>query len=223
MKAEKEFNVIIHSCYFGRVSTNMRSQDLSLENSKDQIIEFILSHKNEVFDPKEDLYEERVSGVPLVKGTKKDKGFDELMRACGIEITDNNNELSFKIVAKSKYQKIYCKSTSRIGRMPTNKKMSLLKILKLNGVEVYFYNIRRSTFEMDDDIELLMFSYVDNNFSKNMSFNSRNNRVFKAKTRQVMMNKPKYGFDIIKEGTRRKYIINEEEYKVLHSIQTILS
>lgn len=216
----------IRSCFLGRVSTTMESQDSSLVNQKEQIVELILSNKDEQFNPEVDCFEDRVTGTKLKKNNSNEQGFDKLMELLNLEIVHTNNqdytEIKIKYDKKRepKYNKIYCKSTSRISRAGTSGQ-TLLEILKENDIEVYFYDLRRSTFELSE-LELTMFSYMDNNYSRTMSYNTRNNKIIKTKNRELMLHGVRFGYDLVKENGHRYFRINAYEKEIFDLIVELL-
>lgn len=219
-------NKKIRACYLGRVSTTYESQESSLVNQKDIICEFIQAQKDEEFNPLLDCFEDTISGTKLIKNNQNDKGYDALMEYLNIEIVEVNNqdyvEVSIHLdkTKQPRYNKIYCKSTSRISRSGC-RGQSLLEILKLNGIEVYFYDLHKSTFTMSD-LELTMYSFMDNQYAKSMSYNTRNNKVIKTRNRELMLHNVRFGWDLIKKNTKRYYVKNEEEYKILRLIIKLL-
>lgn len=221
MKNEK-----IRVAYLGRVSTKLESQKSSLVNQKDIIVDLIKNNQNELFDEENDCYEDMVSGVKLYKGNNKVKGFDELMKLLNFEIVDDNNanftELKIK-ASKTKepyYKKIYCSSTSRMTRAGAAG-TSLLLILKQLGIEVWFYNLNKGTFEISD-LELTINNYIDNAYSKNQSYNTRKNKILKTKNRELMLHNVRFGWDLVKINTKRKYVINKEEQAIYNLIIKLL-
>ena len=219
-------NQKIRVCFLGRVSTKYESQQSSIINQKDLIVNLIKSKENEIFNEDLDCYEDRVSGVKLYKGNNNTKGFDELMRLLNLEIVDTNNEdyTELKIRAdKSKepyYKKIYASSTSRVTRAGSSG-TSLLLILKQLGVEVWFYNLNKGTFELSD-MELTLYNYMDNQYSKNQSYNTRMNKILKTRNRDLMLHNVRFGWDLIKENGKRKYVINKDEKEIFDLIIKLL-
>lgn len=219
-------NKKIRVCFLGRVSTKYESQDSSIINQKDMIVNLIKSKDNELFDEEQDCFEDRVSGVKLYKGNNNTKGFDELMRLLNLDIVDTNNEdyTELKIKAdKSKepyYKKIYASSTSRVTRAGSAG-TSLLLMLKKIGVEVWFYNLNRGTFELSD-MELTLYNYMDNQYSKNQSYNTRMNKILKTKNRELMLHNVRFGWDLVKVNGKRKYIINQDEKAIYDLIVKLL-
>lgn len=219
-------NKKIRVCFLGRVSTKYESQDSSIINQKDMIVNLIKSKDNELFDEEQDCFEDRVSGVKLYKGNNNTKGFDELMRLLNLDIVDTNNEdyTELKIKAdKSKepyYKKIYASSTSRVTRAGSAG-TSLLLMLKKIGVEVWFYNLNRGTFELSD-MELTLYNYMDNQYSKNQSYNTRMNKILKTKNRELMLHNVRFGWDLVKVNGKRKYVINQDEKAIYDLIVKLL-
>lgn len=213
----------IRVAYLGRVSTLYNhSQDSSLIYQKEEIIPFILKQENEIFDIEKDCYEDRVSGTKIKKYNNNEQGFDTLMEKLGLEIEDINNsnyiEVSIKSYKNVKpyYQKIYCKSSSRINRGGA-KGISLIEILKQLGVEVYFYDIRKSTKELSQE-QLYIMGLMDNKYSLGQSQSTRNNFVYKTRNRELLLKGTRFGWDLVKKDNHRYYVINEDEYKIFKLI-----
>ena len=219
-------NEKIRIAYLGRVSTLLTSQDSSLTNQKDNALDFIRelikSNSNFIFDENTDCFEDRITGTKLKKYNDNEQGVDRLLELCNFEINDIKTndymEVSIKVnrAKKSKYQLIITKSTSRITRAGSSGN-SLLNMLKDNGVYVYFYDIRESTKTMHP-MTLLMQNYMDNQYSKGVSYNTRMSRLGKTKYKQIMVAGRRYGWNIKPNTAIKEFEINKEEHEVIKYI-----
>lgn len=213
----------IYSCLISRVSTNMKSQDSSIEYQNDVLTDFILKQPNEHFNPKTDIFSDRISGTKI---DRKNSDFNRLMKLLGFEIVDTSKgdviELSIKTNRKTqpKYNKIYCKSTSRFSRADF-KGESLLDILKKKGIEVYFYDLHKGTSELSQE-ELKLYSLIDSNYSRRMSYSWKNSNVYKAKNKQALLRGKFFGYDNIKKDGNKYFVKNENEYKAVRKIVDLI-
>lgn len=209
----------INSCLISRVSTLNESQDTSIQYQNDILSDFILKQSNENFNPDTDIFSDRISGTKI---DRKNSDFNKLMNLLGFKIIDTSKgdiiELSIKADKriKPRYNKIYCKSTSRFARA-SFKSESLLDILKKRDIEVYFYDLQKSTFNMSDE-ELKIYSLIDSNYSKKMSYNWKSSNVYKTKNRKALLRGKFYGYDNIKINGEKYFKINDEEYKIIRQI-----
>lgn len=206
---------IINSCLVTRVSTLLESQDSSLEYQKNVLCDFIKQQPNESFNPDTDIFADRISGTKIFRGENSD--FNKLMELLGFKIVDNSKGdfIEISIVAdkriKPKYDKIYCKSTSRFSRA-SFKGENLLYILKQRGIEVYFYDLKTSTFTMSDT-ELKIYSLIDNQYSQKMSYSWKASNVYKTKYKKPLLRGKLFGYDNIKVDGEKYFIKNEKESK----------
>lgn len=211
---------IINSCLVTRVSTLLESQDSSLEYQKNVLCEFIKQQENENFNPDTDIFEDRVSGTKINRGEKSD--FNRLMELLGFKIIDNSKGdfIEVSITAdkriKPKYNKIYCKSTSRFSRA-SFKGESLLDILKKRGIEVYFFDLKTSTFTMSDT-ELKIYSLIDSQYSQKMSYSWKSSNIYKSKYKKLLLRGKLFGYDNVKINGEKYFIKNEEEAKIIRDI-----
>jgi len=209
----------INACLISRVSTLMETQDSSIQYQNDILADFILKQPNEHFNPDTDIFSDRVSGTKI---DRKNSDFNKLMTLLGFKIIDTSKgdviELSIKADKriKPRYNKIYCKSTSRFARA-SFKSESLLDILKKRDIEVYFYDLQKSTFNMSDE-ELKIYSLIDSNYSKKMSYNWKSSNVYKTKNRKALLRGKFFGYDNIKINGEKYFKINDEEYKIIRKI-----
>lgn len=212
----------IRSCVLTRVSTKMEVQLSSLKFQNDTLIDFVKKQKDEIFDEKLDVFSDQVTGTKIFKGNNNDQGFDTLMRLLNITISDYDCKdftkvsIEFDKTKTPKYNKIYCKSTSRINRAGA-KGQSLLEILKANGIEVYFYDLNKCLSQMSD-VEIAVFTMSDHSYSKTMSSNTRLNKIYKTNNRELMLHNVRFGWDLVKENGHRAYRKNEEEKAILDLI-----
>lgn len=213
-------NKKINSCLISRVSTLLESQDTSLEYQKSILCDFIKQQENENFNPDTDIFEDRVSGTKIDRGSKSD--FNKLMELLGFKIKDNSKGdfIEISITAdkrvEPRYNKIYCKSTSRFSRA-SFKGESLLYILKQRGIEVYFYDLKTSTFTMSDT-ELKIYSLIDNQYSQKMSYSWKSSNVYKTKYRKPLLRGKLFGYDNIKIDGEKYFVKNETEYTAIRTM-----
>lgn len=197
----------------------MESQDSSIQYQNDVLTEFILKQPNEIFNPSTDIFSDRVSGTKI---DRKNSDFNRLMSLLGFEIVDTSKGDTIEVLTRVKrnieprYNKIYCKSTSRFSRASYKGEL-LLDTLKKIGVEVYFYDLHKGTFTMSDE-ELKIYSLIDSNYSKKMSYNWKNSNIYKTQKRKVLLRGKFYGYDNIKINGEKYYKINQDEYLVIRKI-----
>lgn len=219
------------ACILARVSTKNSTendnQGSSLEYQVDKLTEVILADDSLIFDPEEDVYQDRHTGTSLVRKNTKTKGFDYLMSLLNISIIDINNEQEFQVSIKTKkgitpfYQVIYTKSTSRLARA-FFKSSLLIEGLKQSGIEIRFYDINKSSF--DDDLVVPIMGLIDSQYSKGISYNYRSNNIYKTKNKELTYKGDRIGYETKFIDGKKHYVINEQEYKLIRiAIDCILN
>lgn len=209
-----------------RVSTKMEVQDSSLLYQNDTLIDYVKRQKNFIFDESKDVYSDRVSGTKIHKNNQNDQGYDVLMERLNISISDINSKDFAKVsieIDKTKkplYDLIVCKSTSRFSRAGF-KGGTLIEIMKNSNINVFFYDLNKDLFSMSD-LELSIFSMSDNQYSKTMSSNTRLNKIYKAKNKELMLHGERFGWDLVKIDGHRYFKQNDEEKEVLDLIIKML-
>lgn len=204
-------------CAYLRVSTLLDSQTSSIQNQYDLIKSFV---KDDEEFTDEDIFKDRVSGKSIDRGKKSD--FNKLLNILGFEIVDESNEefIDLHIRAYKKincpYKKIYCKSTSRFSRAGASGQ-SLLLMLKERGIEVFFIDTMKSTFNMSNT-ELSLEALIDNDYSKRQSYNWKNYRVQQTKRNMILVANNIFGYDKVFINGVKYLKANETDKKAIRYV-----
>lgn len=195
-----------------RVSTKSKEQLTSIDYQIDKLSKIIMDNEEYIFNPDTDIFADRETGTTLNR-SHGIHGFNDLMDLLGIEIIDVNTSDEFHVSIKSKkgitnaYDVLFCKSTSRFARC-FQKSNLLVLALKEANVEVVFYDINKSSFHDETLIPIL--SVMDTNFSKNLSYSSRMNLIYKTENREITMKGERIGYDIVWKDKHKYFVANED-------------
>lgn len=154
-----------------RVSTSKEDQVNSLENQKSYFANFAKKNNLTLYHI---YYDEGLTGTSWVKRD----GFNSLMKAAGIDVIKEidrhtlKTKISYSINKKRtpKFKKIVIKNTSRFARNILS--IELIKMLRQNGVHIYFLDQDLVT-TINNDFILKLFMTFDENDSRDKSIKVR--------------------------------------------------
>lgn len=154
-----------------RVSTSKEDQVNSLENQKSYFANFAKKNNLTIYHI---YYDEGLTGTSWVKRD----GFNNLMKAAGIDVIKEidrhtlKTKTSYSINKKRtpKFKKIVIKNTSRFARNILS--IELIKMLRQNGVHIYFLDQDLVT-TINNDFILKLFMTFDENDSRDKSIKVR--------------------------------------------------
>lgn len=185
-------------CFYCRVSTNKQSQKGSLDNQKSFMTYELERHPNWVIDMEKDVYfDEGLSGTT----EKKRDAFNKMV----------------KLAKEGKYDLIVTKEVSRVFRN-SRKLLELIDDLKKQGIYIWFLGENLCT-QRERDYEYILSSanrseieshYISKRVKIGQNASYRNGVVF-GPNRML-------GYKIIKEGYKQKFVIVEEEAKLVRKI-----
>lgn len=183
-----------------RVSTLHEQQVNALENQKEWVIDLARSHKDWLFDEETDLYiEQGLSGTSM----KKRPDFKKMI--------DN--------AKAGMYDLLVVREVSRFMR---NAKITLNLVDELLGcgVEVYFVNDNIWTTNPDDYFKLVIMAQYAEQESRKISERVFAGQSIARKNGVLLGNGNILGYDLIKgkKGEMTKYVINEEQAKIVRTI-----
>ena len=197
--------VIMKSCAYVRVSTDLLEQDSSYVNQEKMYLDKGINH----------IYKDKESGTSINRVQ-----FIQMLEDCGLEVRlIKTSSTKDKLVVlptnkPSKYDKIYCKSISRFSR-DTSSAIEIIRLLKSKQVFCYFEQENIDTSDTTSDFLLGIMLSISESESKNTSMRVKAGNKITAKN-GVFRGHNIIGYNYDK--TTKSILVNKDEANIVKSI-----